>query len=202
MKNIILIIVVLVNAVCFVTKTYADISKSDINLAQQILNKFTATRIQMSDFIQRGANGHISKGTFYMQRPGKIRFIYKHEPLNVIADGKAVLINNTLINSWNLYPLNKTPMKILLSNHINAKDGYLYDVEYSKKEIILVFKDPNANSAIYMNFDIKNHRLNKWTIVDEQEKATTIELLNEQHDIKFAKDMFDIPYKNTQCPVN
>lgn len=195
MKKIILFSILFVSIIFSINNAYASLSQTDINLAQQILNKFSSNHIQMSDFIQHNADGHISRGTFYMQRPGKIRFIYKHLPLNVVSDGKSVLINNSLVNSWNLYPLNKTPMKILLANHINTGNGYLYDIEYNNGEIVLIFKAKNNNSAIYMNFDNKTHKLNSWTIIDEQDKATTIEILNEQHNIKFNKDMFIIPYK-------
>lgn len=178
-------------------KAHPELSKTDINLAQHILNKFSAIPIQMSAFVQRSAKGHLSHGTFYMLRPGKIRFVYKDTPLNVICDGSSVLINNTMVNSWNLYPLNKSPMKILLEKHINASESYLRDVLHHGKEIILVFKNSNdSNSAIYMNFNAANYKLKRWTIIDEQSMPTTVEILNEKHDIRFEKDMFAIPYQS------
>lgn len=174
---------------------YAAVGPKDFQLAQTILNKFTKISIQMSDFVQRDSNGHVSHGTFYMLRPGKIRFIYKLLPLNVVSDGRNILINNTLANSWNIYPLHNTPMQILLAKHIDAKLSYLHDVIHDGNKISLLFKpNSNSNSAIYMDFAANNYRLLGWTIIDEQNLPTSIEILNEKHNIRFEKDMFNIPY--------
>ena len=197
MKNTIKLAYILFFYMLLTVKGYAELSKTDINLAQHILNKFSAIPIQMSDFVQRSANGHLSHGTFYMLRPDKIRFVFTDTPLNVVSDGTSVLINNTMVDSWNLYPLNKTPMKILLAKHIKASGGYLHAVLHRGKEIILVFKNnDNSNSAIYMNFNSTNYKLKRWTIIDEQSMPTTVEILNAKHDIRFDKDMFTIPYQS------
>ncbi len=45
--------------------------------AQQIADHFSAVRTMTGEFVQFGPRGEQTGGTFYLQRPGKVRFDYK-----------------------------------------------------------------------------------------------------------------------------
>ena len=67
------------------------------------------------EFVQFGPRGEQTGGKFFIQRPGKLRFNYDDpSPMRVIADGKNVAIGNTKLKTWDLYPLSKTPLSLLL----------------------------------------------------------------------------------------
>ena len=64
--------------------------------------------------MQFGPRGEQTGGKFYIQRPGKIRFNYEAPSgFRVISDGKSVVIDNRKLNTMDLYPLSKTPLKLL-----------------------------------------------------------------------------------------
>ncbi|MDD9333234.1 MAG: outer-membrane lipoprotein carrier protein LolA, partial [Bartonella sp.] len=93
--------------------------------AQNIINHFAAIKTMTGDFVQFSPKGKMTRGTFYLERPGKIRFSYKGVPLQIISDGKSVGINNRALNTWSFYQLSQTPMKFLLGNVINLSSENL-----------------------------------------------------------------------------
>jgi len=164
--------------------------------AQQIADHFSKIRTMTGDFVQFGPRGEMTEGTFYMERPGKIRFTYKNSPVRVISDGQSVAINNKKLDTWSLYQLQQTPMKLLLSDHINVSNGNLLEFRQESSAITLVIVDNSmGKSKIRMIFDPKTYELRQWTIIDRQNLETTIQLINPRTGVRFADGMFDIDYQ-------
>lgn len=164
--------------------------------AQQIADHFSKIRTMTGDFVQFGPRGEMTEGTFYMERPGKIRFTYKNSPVRVISDGQSVAINNKKLDTWSLYQLQQTPMKLLLSDHIDVSNGNLLEFRQESSAITLVIVDNSmGKSKIRMIFDPKTYELRQWTIIDRQNLETTIQLINPRTGVRFADGMFDIDYQ-------
>ncbi|RCL02693.1 MAG: Outer membrane lipoprotein carrier protein [Candidatus Tokpelaia sp. JSC188] len=164
--------------------------------AQKILNHFSSTHTMTGDFMQFSPRGEVTEGTFYMERPGKIRFTYKKIPIRVISDGQSVAVNNRKLDTWSLYQLQKTPMKLLLSEHIDISNDNLVEFREESKAIILVILDKSiGQSKIQMIFDPKTYELRQWTIIDRQNLKTTILLINTRTGVRFANDIFNIDYQ-------
>ncbi|MDN5248553.1 outer-membrane lipoprotein carrier protein LolA [Bartonella sp. TP] len=178
----------------FSQKAYAASAEAT---AQNILDNFAATATQMSDFIQIGPHGERTHGTFYLERPGKIRFFYKDAPLNIIADGTSVAINNTRLDSWDLYNLSQTPMKMLLANSIDLRQGQLAGVTRNGNLVTIILRDRQlGNGSLRLSFGARDHELQQWTLIDAQNLPTTVKILNRQKNVGFEKDMFAIPYQD------
>ena len=169
---------------------------SQLPSAQQIADHFTQIRTMTGDFVQFSPKGDMTEGTFYLERPGKIRFSYKNSPVRVIADGKSVAINNKNLDTWNLYQLSQTPMKMLLDDHIDLSDGKLLAVQRDPGATTIILRDKTiGRGEIRMIFDSKTFELRQWTIVDQQNLETTVQVMNVKTGVRFAKGMFDIPYQ-------
>ena len=98
--------------------------------AQQIADHFSSVKTMMGEFVQFGPRGEQTGGKFFIERPGKLRFNYeKPSPMRVISDGKNVVIGNMKLKTWDLYPLNKTPLSILLSERIDLGNQMVRDVK-------------------------------------------------------------------------
>lgn len=166
--------------------------------AQQIADHFSSVRSMSGEFVQFGPNGQQTGGTFIIQRPGKIRFNYeKPSTYKVIADGKMVVILNDKLNTSDLYPLSKTPLKLLLDERIDLSGGRVTSVkeEPDQTTIQLADKSVFGNSTITMMFDPKSKDLKQWTIRDAKGKDTTVMIYNVKEGVKIDQALFKIDYR-------
>lgn len=168
-----------------------------IAAAQKIADHFASVKTITGEFVQFGPNGDQSGGTFYIERPGKIRFNYDNSPVRVIADGESVVINNRKLDTWDLYSLSKTPLNLLLSNKIDLSSGRLQGIrqEPDATTIILGDKSIFGDSRITMMFDPASFELKQWTITDAQKLDTTVMVFNIRTGVRFTDDMFKIDYQ-------
>ncbi|MDD9329992.1 MAG: outer-membrane lipoprotein carrier protein LolA, partial [Bartonella sp.] len=147
--------------------------------SQNIINHFAAIKTMTGDFVQFSPKGKMTRGTFYLERPGKIRFSYKGVPLQIISDGKSVGINNRALNTWSFYQLSQTPMKFLLGNVINLSSENLLTFREDPKTIMIVLRDKTIGKGqIKIIFDSQSYALRQWAILDQQNLETTVQIMN------------------------
>lgn len=172
-------------------------SASNIAQAQTIANQFTSVKTMTGEFVQFGPKGDQTGGKFYIERPGKIRFNYDKSPITVISDGESVVVNNKKLDTWDLYPLSKTPLKLLLSDHVDLGGGRLRGLKMEPDAMTMVLGDKAifADATISLMFDPVNADLKQWTITDAQRQDTTVMIFNVKQDVKFADNMFKIDYQ-------
>ncbi|WP_182417703.1 outer membrane lipoprotein carrier protein LolA [Bartonella sp. HY038] len=165
--------------------------------AQKIADHFAAITTMTGDFVQFSSKGEMSEGTFYLERPGKIRFAYKNSPIRVISDGKSVVINNKKLDTWDLYQLSQTPMKLLLDSKIDLSGGKLLNFVSDKNAATLEITDKTMGGGkLRLIFDAKTNELKQWTMIDRQNLETTVQITNLRSNVRFADGMFRINYQN------
>lgn len=173
-------------------------AKSSTEAAQKIADHFASVRTMAGEFVQFGPRGEQTGGKFYIERPGKIRFNYEGSSgFKVISDGQSVVLDNKRMNTMDLYPLSKTPLKLLLDSHIDLSGDKVKSVKQEEDltTIQLADKSVFGNSRITMMFDPKSYELRQWTITDAQGKDTTVMVFNVQEGVKLDQDLFKIDYK-------
>ena len=166
--------------------------------AQRIADHFSKVTSMAGEFVQFGPRGEQTGGKFYIQRPGKLRFNYEAPSgFKVIADGKNVVIDNSKLNTMDLYPLSKTPLKLLLDQRIDLSGTRVKSVreEPDLTTIQLADRQFFGNSTITMMFDPKSYELKQWTITDPQGKDTTVMIFNVQQGVKLDQAMFKVDYE-------
>ncbi|WP_455477914.1 LolA family protein [Bartonella sp. B10] len=172
-------------------------SANQVAKAQNVANHFAAIKTMTGDFIQFSPKGAMTEGTFYLERPGKIRFIYKKIPLQIIADGKFVGVNNRALNTWSYSQLLYTPMKFLLDDRVDLSSGRLLSFREDPGAVTIVLQDQSLGKGqIKMIFDSRNYALRQWTIIDQQNLETTVQILNVRTGVRFADGVFTLPSKN------
>lgn len=165
--------------------------------AQKIADHFSAVKTMTGEFVQFGPKGEQTGGKFYLERPGKIRFNYDGpSKFQVVSDGQSVVILNKKLKTSDLYPLSKTPLKLLLAERIDLSGDRVKSVkeEDDLTTIQLGDKSVFGNSRITMMFDPKSYELRQWTITDAQGKDTTVMIFNTKEGVNFAADTFKIDY--------
>ena len=71
-------------------------------------------------FVQVAPDGSQSQGEFYVQKPGRARFNYDPpSPIEIIADGKSLVVRDRKLGTQDVYPLSQTPLRFLLSDRID-----------------------------------------------------------------------------------
>jgi outer membrane lipoprotein-sorting protein len=177
--------------------TAAEAAKGASPAAQKIADHFSAVRTMTGEFVQFGPKGEQTGGKFYIQRPGRIRFNYDGpSAFRVIADGKSVVINNQKLKTWDLYPLSKTPLKLLLDDQIDLSGNKVKAVkeESDLTTVELADKSVFGNARIAMMFDPNSYELRQWTITDSQGKDTTVMIFNVKQDVEIDASLFKIDY--------
>jgi outer membrane lipoprotein-sorting protein len=106
------------------------------------------------------------------------------------------VIGNTKLKTWDLYPLSKTPLSLLLAERIDLGNQMVRDVkeEADLTTIVLGDKTLLGDSTITLMFDPKTFDLRQWTITDLQKKDTSVMIFNVQTGVDFDQSVFEIPY--------
>ncbi|MEM7302954.1 MAG: outer membrane lipoprotein carrier protein LolA [Pseudomonadota bacterium] len=169
----------------------------DAKIVKAISDHFAGVPTLKGEFIQFGPRGEQTGGKFYLQRPGRIRFDYdKPSPMSVFSDGKTVAINNKKLKTWDFFPLNKTPLRLLLAKKINVDDKAIKSVkaESDLTTVVLGDKSVFGDSKITLMFDPTSFDLRQWTITDDQGKDTSVMIFNVEKNARLSKRLFKINY--------
>jgi outer membrane lipoprotein-sorting protein len=160
-----------------------------------ISNHFRNVPTMKGEFVQFGPKGEQTGGTFYIERPGKLRLDYEDpSPLLLISNGKTLAVRNAKLKTWNYYPLDKTPLSLLLSNRIDIDDKSIRSVQTSNDMTTVVMGDKTVfgDAEITLLFDPVSEDLRQWTVKDAQGKETSVLILNVEKNISLSDDLFKI----------
>lgn len=169
----------------------APLSKADTIKA--VSEQFSSVPTMTGEFIQFGPNGEQTGGIFYIERPGKIRFNYeKPAAVEVISNGKTVAVHNSRLKTWDFYPLDKTPLKLLLSEKIDVDSETIRDVVNEPDLTTVVMGDDRifGDAVITLMFDPQNYDLRQWTIKDSKGKETSVMVFNVEKNVEIPGRTF------------
>ncbi|MGO4438083.1 outer membrane lipoprotein carrier protein LolA [Rhizobium sp. RAF56] len=178
---------------------HAQAAAAGAGLAQAIADHFSSTRTMQGEFVQFGPRGEQTSGRFFIQRPGRMRFNYDApSPMRVIADGSNVVVGNIDLKTWDVYPLSKTPLTLLLASKIDLSDNMVRSVKSAPDltTIVLGNRTIFGDSLITMMFDSKTYDLRQWTVTDNQGKNTSVVINNVRTNVAFDESVFRIPYND------
>src|SRR5215217_3447720 len=89
-------------------------------LIDRVNGYLTSVQTLVGDFVQVNSNGHRSDGKIYLQKPGKVKFVYKPpSPTELVSDGTSVVVRDLKLNTQDVYPVSQTPLRFLLANRID-----------------------------------------------------------------------------------
>lgn len=170
----------------------AQLSKAET--VELLSKQFASVPTMSGEFVQFGPNGEQTGGRFYIERPGKIRFNYEKPALvEVISNGKTVAVHNSKLKTWDFYPLDKTPLKLLLSDKISLDDKTIRNVISEPDLTTIVMGDDRVfgNAVITLMFDPVSFDLRQWTIKDPKGKETSVMVFNVKKNVELPKKLFD-----------
>jgi outer membrane lipoprotein-sorting protein len=151
------------------------------------------------EFIQFNPNGDQLQGKFFIARPGRVRFQYDPPTtVSVIADGKSVLVFDKKLQTYDIWPLSQTPLRLLLDKNLNlATSEKVTRVGVAPDLVEIELQDETRFSAGTLNliFDRTTYELRQWTVTDQQGLQTMVALYNVETGKPLPSDLFEINYQ-------
>lgn len=161
-----------------------------------ISKQFNKTKTMNGEFIQTAPNGDTLQGHFFIERPGKIRFYYsKPSFTDIISDGKALSIEDRKLKTQDIYPLSKTPLKVLLSERLDlVKDKRVQQASIADDIVSVVVEQESllGDGVLTLIFERESALLRQWTIRDAQGNDTTVTVFNVETGRPIKQSLFKI----------
>lgn len=153
----------------------------------------------VGNFVQVGPDGSKSKGDFYIQKPGKVRFEYDEpSPIDIVADGSSVAVRDRKLATQDIYPLSQTPLRFLLSERIDLmRETNIIGVRADDTFVTITIEETQpvvGTSRLVMMMGAKDYQLKQWTITDPQGYDTTVAVSNLDNSKRPDPSMFKIDY--------
>jgi outer membrane lipoprotein-sorting protein len=155
----------------------------------------------VGNFVQVGPDGSKTRGEFYIQKPGKVRFEYDTpSPIEIIADGSAVAVRDRKLATQDIYPLSQTPLRYLLSDRIDLmRDTNVVSVTADDLYVSVTIEERQTligTSRLMLMLGAKDGQLKQWTVTDPQGYDTTVAVYNLDSTKKVDPSLFKIDFTN------
>jgi len=165
---------------------FSEAEQADLKRVSAYLNGIQSVE---GRFLQIAGDGKSQQGTFYLKKPGRIRFEYqKPNPVLIVADGTTVAVENSDLHTTDRYPLLNSPLRLLLSENVDlSNDPRISAVKQGQGVLSITARESTgpAIGAITLNFadsGAAGLELRQWEVVDAQGARTTI-VISEMHPV-------------------
>ena len=187
-----------VTAIMLVPAAAFALSDEERTVLGEISAKLGGIATMNGEFVQFDPNGTQRQGNFYIARPGRVRFQYDAPTtLSVIADGKSVLVFDKKLQTYDIWPLSQTPLRLLLDKSLDlATSEKVTRVSVAADLVEVELQDETKFSSGTLNlvFDRATYGLRQWTVTDQQGLQTMVALYNVETGNKLSADLFKIDY--------
>ena len=129
------------------------------------------------EFTQIDQIGNVTKGTFYSNGKGSIRFEYSSPSEMLIIINKGIFaIKERKDSKVNYYSLEDSPLANLLSKDLALDNFHINTLEIEGRvaTIELRTKKNSLRNSIFITADYPQPILRQWKIIDTQKKETTV----------------------------
>jgi outer membrane lipoprotein-sorting protein len=158
----------------------------------KIIKKLQNTENLNFDF-EQNINGKIENGNCTIEYPKKIYCKYRKNNKILVSNGKSLVVKT--ITSYYNYPLNKTPLNLILDKNFLIKKIYTSKEKVLDKNYInFVIKENDHEINIF--FNDKTFNLIGWKTVDIYQNINVTYLSSILINQKIKKNLFKLPSQN------
>ena len=177
----------------FIFFTFFIISKPiQASIKENIILNLKNTENMTFNFEQT-INNIVEKGKCTIEYPKKLFCLYQNKKKKImVSNGKTLVITNEKKSNYYLYPLNKTPLELILDknyliNQIEKLKGRNVDDKYYNFTIL------NENNKINIYFNLKNYNLIGWQTEDIYQNLAITFISKIKTNQKINDNIFKIP---------
>jgi outer membrane lipoprotein-sorting protein len=187
------------------TNIFSSFDANQKAQAAKVSNYLSSLQTLVGNFVQVGSDGSKTKGDFYIQKPGKVRFEYESpSPIEIVADGSSLVVRDRKLATQDVYPLSQTPLRYLLSDRIDLlKDTNVVSITADDVFVSITIEEKQVltgTSRMMLMIGAKDGQLKQWTITDPQGYDTTVAVYNLDTAKKVDPGLFKIDFTNYATP--
>tara|TARA_B100000427_G_scaffold325312_1_gene331943 strand:- start:988 stop:1572 length:585 start_codon:yes stop_codon:yes gene_type:complete len=166
----------------------------EASIKEKIILNLKNTKNITFNFEQK-INNILEQGKCTIEYPKKIYCLYNNNKKKIlVSNGKTLVITNQKKSSYYLYPLNKTPLELILDkdfliNEMKSIEGRNVDNKYYNFTIL------NNNNKINIFFNNKNYNLIGWQTEDIYQNLAITFISEVKTNQTIDKKIFKIPKK-------
>ena len=152
-------------------------------------------RTLKGQFLQVAPNGAITRGTAWLDRPGRMRFQYDPpSPLLLVAGHGLVVFHDKQLNQTSNIPIGQTPLGILLADHVHlGGDVTVTGLQRlpGQLQVSLIRTASPGDGTLTLIFADNPLTLRQWTVLDAQRQETRVTLYNVETGGHFDQKLFE-----------
>ena len=165
------------------------------SVKKNIINKLKKTNNLSFDF-EQNINDKTEKGKCVIEYPKKIYCLYKNKNKKLlVSNGKYLVIKNQTSNQYYIYPIEKTPLNLILDKQYIINKMQLIKSDLVNKKFYR-FKFNEGDNQINIFFDRKSLNLIGWQNIDIYQNLVITYMYNIKFNNDIKEDQFKLPKQN------
>ncbi len=174
----------------------SDAVPSDAAVIRRVQDYLNSLHTLKARFLQVAPNGAVTRGTAWLERPGRMRFEYDPPtPFLLVAGHGFVLFTDTKLGQTSNIPIGQTPLGILLAPHIDLAGGELRVTGIRRLpgelQLTLIRSASPSEGSLTLTFATDPLTLRQWTVTDAQQQRTTVTLTDLRTGGSFDPSLFE-----------
>ena len=165
----------------FAQEAPRQLTAEEIALINEISAHNSGITTMAGRFLQIDTQGNRNEGTFYLQRPGKIRFRYDPPSREeIMSIGQGFYVIDRKEKTQYAYPQDKVPLRQFLDSEIDLLHAGLVAIEQSDTYLELTLQDetPAGTVRIALVFDKDTKELVQWVLHSPDGSELTFSLFD------------------------
>ncbi len=165
-------------------------------LITEINTHNSAIRTMVGRFLQIDTNGGRTEGTFFLERPDKVRFRYNPPSREeIVSVGRGFYVLNRQDETYYAYPQDTIPLRQFLGDKIDLLNANVLDVTTSDGYMAITVVDETVAGTVQVSliFDVETKDLSQWSLVEPSGAELTFSLYDVEKDVEIPRSYFSIP---------
>lgn len=176
-------------------------------LITEINTHNSGIRTMVGRFLQIDSAGERIEGTFYLERPNKIKFRYNPPSREeIVSVGRGFYVVDRKEQTQYAYPQDKIPLRQFLNDNIDFFSTNIVDLTRADNYFSITIADDTPSGVVQVSliFDVATKELAQWTLVEPNGGQLTFSLYDVQKDVEIPKSFFyiDPTFKAIEPKVN
>ena len=171
------------------------LTEEEIALINEISAHNSAVKTMAGRFLQIDTQGNRIEGTFFIERPGKVRFRYNPPSREeIVSVGRGFYVIDRKEQTQYAYPQDKVPLRQFLESDIDLLAANIVAIDQSDAYLSLSLQDetPAGVVTVSLVFDKETKDLAQWVLVDPSGAELTFSLYDVQKGVEIPKSYFYI----------